>query len=423
MKFSLIFIMMSIAMNVMCQHSKTAVFDADADSYIDFGKATALNNFDVLKDSDVLTITAWVRWGDKSKSGVGNWANIVTAADSSGNGDNGVWWIQHNSDNSKFEFALYTTGRSFIQSTTNPSNGVWYHLACVYDGSSMKLYVNGTEESSRSKTGNVDTFPPATKLNFGRWPNSGNNNRKFDGNIDEVSIWNRALTATQINDIKSNPESVTGASYDATGLLGYWNFDDGTADDLTASGNNGTLGSGTTLPIDLISFEAHNYNNTIELNWATASELNNDYFIIERVSDLMNGHANWQDVGRVDGAGTTNLLTNYSFVDNNIDNNNDVYYYRLKQVDFDGKYEYSNIVAVSVNNKTDISVYPNPSSGRFKIYTESQNTINNIQVFNSIGLIVYNVVNNEENIIDISNQPRGVYFIKYGNKFIRIIKE
>ncbi len=416
-----IFILFFIVGN--SQNSNSALFEAEYDSYIDMGQAAKINNYDRLANSDQMTITLWVKWGDKSNTGTGNWANLFTAADTAGSGDNGVWWIQHNSNNSKFEFALKTNYRNYIQSTTNPEEGVWYHIACVYDGSYIRLYVNGVEEAHTSKTGNIASFSSKAKLNFGRWPNESNDYRKFDGNIDEVSIWNKALTATQINDIKGDPENITGSNHDATGLLGYWDFNDGTADDLTASNNNGIIGKGATLPIELIDFNAEINNNSVELNWATATELNNDYFIIERATDISTENSNWNQIDQTSGAGTTNTISEYILIDNDIDANEETYYYRLKQVDYDGKFTYSDIVAVSIKISKEISVYPNPSIGIFKVSGLSDNTYNSVEVYNSVGQMIMKTEGTQELVIDITDQASGFYFIKSGTSTIRVIKQ
>ncbi len=419
--FTIITLTLLMGLNGFSQTAPYANFDASDDSFIDMGKATDLNNIDILDASDKITITMWVRWGDKTKTGVGNWANLFTAADSTGSGDNGVWWIQHNQNNNNFEFALHTSSRSYMTTTTSPNDGVWYHLACTYDGSNMRVYINGTLEATKDKTGNIRTFPATTRLNMGRWPNASNNNRKFDGDIDEVSLWNKALNITEISDMSTNPESVTGVLYDATGLLGYWNFDDNTADDLTNSGNNGSNGSGTTLPIELLSFEGISNSNSTLLNWATASELNNDYFIIERATDISTNNNDWKNIARIEGNGTTNRITDYSYTD--YYKYNSTVYYRLKQFDFDGKFTYHKTIAVSSTNSNTLNVYPNPSNGVFIVSGLNNPSTNDIIIYNSTGQIVksyHKIPNNFK--VDISEFPSGIYYIKSDNITVKIIK-
>ena len=130
------------------------------------------------------------------------------------------------------------------------------------------------------------------------------------------------------------------------------------------------------VPIDLVSFEAQLINDEVELTWQTASEINNDYFIVQRSMDL----TNWIYIDSVDGSGNSNELLNYKTFDRNP---LDINYYRLKQVDFDGEYSYSLIEVISKiknkNKKPEILVYPNPSSG--KIFLQFSNFLDdNISV-------------------------------------------
>ncbi len=117
------------------------------------------------------------------------------------------------------------------------------------------------------------------------------------------------------------------------------------------------IGSGNSvLPVELLSFEAEFEDNQVVLNWSTASEINNDYFSIERSVD----GSEFISIDRVEGSGTTNELQNYRYIDKNISNG--TIYYRLKQVDFDGSFEYSPIEAVNVEISDFLfDVFPNPS--------------------------------------------------------------
>lgn len=108
---------------------------------------------------------------------------------------------------------------------------------------------------------------------------------------------------------------------------------------------------GATLPIELVSFTAKPTADKVKLQWATASEVNNDYFVLERSEDAVN----FYPVGIVDGAGNSTQLLHYSFYDYEISAKN--MYYRLKQVDHDGTFSYSRIIAVQTR-LTSFSVYP-----------------------------------------------------------------
>lgn len=116
----------------------------------------------------------------------------------------------------------------------------------------------------------------------------------------------------------------------------------------------------TPLPVELISFTGTCSNDGINLKWVTASEINNDYFILEGSDD---GVA-FTEITKIDGAGTTSALTEY-FAFDNLQKNNFKRYYRLLQYDFDGVYKESGIIFVNCLNNTNagtaIEVYPNPT--------------------------------------------------------------
>jgi hypothetical protein len=104
------------------------------------------------------------------------------------------------------------------------------------------------------------------------------------------------------------------------------------------------------LPIELISFEGITKNGYNHLFWKTASESNNDYFTIEKTQDGIN----FTPIANINGAGNSNMVLNYDYIDYNIINT--ITYYRLKQTDYDGKYEYSNIIGLDNTKKVRLVV-------------------------------------------------------------------
>ncbi len=108
--------------------------------------------------------------------------------------------------------------------------------------------------------------------------------------------------------------------------------------------NLGSTYGNTNLPIELVSFDATAQVSSVALAWVTASELNNDYFTVERSADGMN----WSTVLKVDGAGTTNQRSSYNAEDTRPLEG--LSYYRLKQTDYDGKFTYSPIKSVFMNS-------------------------------------------------------------------------
>ena len=170
-------------------------------------------------------------------------------------------------------------------------------------------------------------------------------------------------------------------------------------------GSNGTIlktvNAGT--PVELISFTAEIINNTVLLNWSTATEINNSGFEVERKTE----NSNWGKINFVPGYGTTAEPHQYIFTDKNISPGN--YLYRLKQVDFDGTSEYSKVIEVKFNllHKFDLSDnYPNP----FNPSTSIQYAIGSRQF---VQLKVYDVLGNE--IITLVNEykPAGTYEVEF----------
>ncbi len=140
----------------------------------------------------------------------------------------------------------------------------------------------------------------------------------------------------------------------------------------------GSVGGVNPLPVELVSFIAEELNGDVLLDWTTASEIDNDFFEIQRSE---NGK-DFEAIGTVEGNGTVNELMNYDFTDTNPLFG--VSYYRLRQVDFDGAFEYSRVVSVNVtgeDNQISASVYPNPTvTDDIRLSVRTTNTENKIKV-------------------------------------------
>ena len=167
----------------------------------------------------------------------------------------------------------------------------------------------------------------------------------------------------------------------------------------------GSVDNEVPLPIELISFEAACNTGNVYLSWATASEINNDYFTIERSKD----GTNWKIAGTVNGAGNSSVMLNYSFTD--VEPYNEVSYYRLKQTDFDGKVKYFNLVSIICDSFTEMTIYPNPNTGIFIIEGAEQNS--NVIITDMLGQITLRTkFFGEKTEIDLSNYSNGIYFIQ-----------
>lgn len=119
----------------------------------------------------------------------------------------------------------------------------------------------------------------------------------------------------------------------------------------------GTGNPPPTLPVEWLSFEAHPGNEGVLLDWTTAMEVNNDYFVVERGRSL----AGFQAIGEVPGQGTTHVVSRYEFLDT--DRLHGEWYYRLRQVDLDGQVQYSPVIQVGLwPREAGMEVFPNPTA-------------------------------------------------------------
>jgi hypothetical protein len=165
------------------------------------------------------------------------------------------------------------------------------------------------------------------------------------------------------------------------------------------------------LPIELVSFNCNNINrNTNGLSWITASESNNDYFAIERSSDGLN----FEVIGKQKGAGNSVTRLEYAFNDQNPYKG--ISYYRLKQVDFSGKFSYSEICSVTNNGDGGVSFYPNPVKNNLTIdylFSEKPKS-NDISVSDVTGKLVHvnSTFTDSKVSLDCSNLAEGIYFLK-----------
>ncbi len=229
---------------------------------------------------------------------------------------------------------------------------------------------------------------------------------------------------------------VTGQTASTTGIAtsGAYqtSFGGGTWDAFVASF---TAGGG--LPVKLISFDAKLLSSKeVLLSWQTASETNNDFFEVERRGNpelsgtpgtTGTSEDNWEIVGTVKGAGNSNALKNYQFIDSPFlishfsshspthpFSPSSILYYRLKQVDYDGSYTYSNIVTVKLDEamQNEPIIFPNPGNGNFSISTNQ--FIHELELFDPNGqslLKMFDVTGTQQ--IHLGNDVKdGIYFLR-----------
>ncbi|HUH73745.1 MAG TPA: DUF4832 domain-containing protein [Chitinophagales bacterium] len=174
--------------------------------------------------------------------------------------------------------------------------------------------------------------------------------------------------------------------------------------------------SQTALPIELLNFNVTSIGNKyVKLDWQTASEMNNDFFTIERSN---NGN-HWNEIAVIDGAGNSSTVLNYTATDKN-----PLYgssYYRLKQTDFDGNFQYSKIqnLNISSTKNSTVKIYPNPTDQQITIEGEKYE-LESFNIYNKLG---QNVTSATQIIkyfeggirMDISKLNSGIYYLKTKN--------
>jgi len=217
-------------------------------------------------------------------------------------------------------------------------------------------------------------------------------------NLTQVATWDWTRNGTKVNRLDCN--NIYGAAATDEMYVDNYFF----SDEMPV-----------VVPVELTSFTATTINGNVTLNWSTATELNNSGFQIER----SNG-SEYQVVGFVAGYGTTTEVKNYSFNDQNV--NAGTYSYRLKQIDFDGTFEYSNAIEVDVFGVKEFTLgqnYPNPFNPATTInFSLAEPSFVKLAVFNLLGEEVQVLKNEYMNAgsfnvsFNASSLPSGMYLYK-----------
>lgn len=183
------------------------------------------------------------------------------------------------------------------------------------------------------------------------------------------------------------------------------------------------VSSSSPLPVELLSFNAIlNSDKMVDLVWETASELNNDYFTMERSSDGIT----FENIGNVDGAGNSTIKISYAGLDPKPFSG--ISYYRLKQTDFDGAFTYSQVVTVNLSSETpgaiSMTVYPNPTTDQVNIQVNDGNLSmqSTVEIYNGLGQVVFSSLlanmatfNNSVFQVKTENFPAGIYILRLMN--------
>ena len=173
------------------------------------------------------------------------------------------------------------------------------------------------------------------------------------------------------------------------------------------------------LPVKWANFNLTGGNNKITLNWSTVSEINNSGFIIEKALNKEDFHK----IGFVMGAGNSNSIKTYQFIDTE-SQNNDIIFYRLKQVDYDGKFEYSKtLIYYPRENEESFQIWPNPFNEC--IFINESRIENELRLFDINGKQMSLSITKENGLLKVHTRELnpGIYFLLYNKTYEKLIKK
>ena len=191
-----------------------------------------------------LTVSAWINPNDWDVNDASY--SVVVDKDTDESGSSNFMFKSNSAGGStgQLEFSVYELStNTYVRSSGNISNGSWQHIVGTYDGSSLKVYINGILDGTATATGTPSTGNYL--LYIGR--RSNNASRIFDGSIKNVAIWNRALTATEIQNVMYKTYAEVSGRL-SNGLVSWWALD---VDYTDYHGDNDGTNSGSTLDTDL----------------------------------------------------------------------------------------------------------------------------------------------------------------------------
>jgi uncharacterized delta-60 repeat protein len=321
-------------------------------------------------------------------------SKIVVVGDSY-NGSNNDFALVRLNENGDQDNTFGTNG--IVTTSIGNTNTAVYSAAIQADD---KIIVVG-----RSENPNFSEGVSKAHITMARYNTVGTLDNTFGTNgilINQIGTSNSSASSVAI---QSDGKIVIGGSI-ASRTTDYWIFS------LLRYLNTSVI------PVELISFTASVSGNNVILNWYTSTELNNSGFEIQRTS--INPFGDWETIGFISGQGTTTEPKNYSFTDKKIKRG--AYSYRLKQIDLDGSFVYSNIVEVQIDIPFRFSLsqnYPNPfNPGTIIKYSIPSEGLVTLKVYNTIGEEVATLINevkrvgNYELEFNASSMPSGVYFYR-----------
>jgi hypothetical protein len=309
-----------------------------------------------------------------------------------------------------------------------------YNIWVEYDGSVISreafMVNNNTPVGDNScviANGNQDTDLEGPSFNPDHWRVSGVPGMGFSMLANTPYIVHTICFIIQDPMLLNGQQVCVGGN--VSSLLTTVTFTDASSDTNvpeTCMVLDGSFASCSILPVELLNFAVKKAGGTSILDWSTATEINSDYFEIQRAAE----DKIFSTIGKVKGAGTTNELTSYQYVDYTPERGTN--FYRLKQVDYDGQTDLSPIRSVNFTEEGDVSVYPIPANEVLYVNLNELNFRRNqttyYEIFDTQGRSVL-VTESQSTLtkIDITSLNSGAYFLQISNESVnknyRFIKE
>lgn len=236
-------------------------------------------------------------------------------------------------------------------------------------------------------------------------------------NISAVVTFKYTDNPTELNSISET--SLSSYSWDTTTWFLKASVVNPSNDEIIVASLNNlgafTFGpSSSTLPVEFSYFDVQALNNeVVALSWTTATEINNDYFTIQRSTNGID----FTDLQKITGAGNSSEITNYKYLDQEALSG--LSYYRIKQTDFDGAFDYTETKAVFINKNLDLVVYPNPLQGQDLFISGLEQKVS-IELCDTRGQVMLSHILNpdapsEINALNLNELAPGMYFYNISN--------
>jgi hypothetical protein len=347
-----------------------------------------------------------------------------TATSSGATNDYAIIVQKYSASDAKLELFIYPSGGAGIYSNNiTPVDAIFGHKAvdevvsCAAvdqaTPTTIELFSSNGPSTIAHPSSEIRQTPKITGVDGVTVTGAGGFPSPFYGTSAAAPHISAILAQTWSYDLGQTPYFVRQYLYDWAVDLGAGNYDNvygyGRADafDIFVGGG---------LPVELSSFTGKAIKNeNVQLNWSTATEIDNYGFEVER---KIAQTENWVNLGFVAGHGNSNSEKHYSFVDNNLTGGTE-FAYRLKQIDNDGKFEYSNEIEVVINlDEYSLSQnYPNPFNPTTTIkFSLVENSNVKLEIMNILGETVSLLLNgnleagNHDVEFNASGLPSGIYF-------------